>query len=118
MPGLYRFDIPNAQIATKGETNITFNGAANMATHTLKIIVTEVDFYSIPALFTSAMTESYNADGSPPTPAQALMGILQNVTEFAYSGATKTVKKLDGSTQAMICTLDSASAPTSSTRTA
>ncbi len=117
MPGLYRFDIPNAQIATKGETNIVFNGAASMATHTLKIIVTEVDLYSIPAMFTSQMTESYNADGTAPTPAQALMGCLQNLTQFAYSGTTKTVKKLDGSTTAMVCTLDSSTTPTSSDRT-
>lgn len=44
-PGAYRFDIPDTVIATAGEANITFNGAANLATHMLKIIVTAVDFY-------------------------------------------------------------------------
>lgn len=117
MPGLYRFDIPNAQLATKGETDIVFNGAASMATHTLKIIVTEIDFYLIQSLFTSQITEAYNADGTAPTIAQAIMGCLQNLTEFGYSGTTKTVRKLDGSTTAMVCTLDSATTPTSSTRT-
>lgn len=44
-PGLYRFDIPDTVIATAGEASVTFNGAANMATHTIKIIVTAVDLY-------------------------------------------------------------------------
>jgi len=117
MPGLYRFDIPNALIASAGETNITFTGAANLATHTLKIIVTELDLFDRAQLFRKAMAESYNADGAVPTVEQALMGILQNLTEFAYASTTKTVKKLDGATTAMVCTLDSATAPTSSTRT-
>ena len=117
MPGIYRFDIPNAQIATKGETDIVFNGAASMATHTLKIIVTEMDFYSIPAMFTSQMTESYNADGTAPTVAQALYGILQNLTEFDYIGAARFVRKLDGTTPAMTITLDSAATPTNNHRT-
>src|SRR5450631_3310792 len=43
MPGGYRFDIPNALISATGETNITFTGAASLATHTLKIIVTQID---------------------------------------------------------------------------
>lgn len=115
-PGLYRFDIPNAVIATAGEANIVFNGAANLATHTLKIIVTDVDLYDRAVNFRKALAESYNVDGAAPTPEQALMGILQNLTEFAYSGTSKTVKKLDGSTTAMVCTLDSSTAPTSSTR--
>lgn len=68
------------------------------------------------ALFTTAMTESYAADGSAPTPAQALFLIQQRLTEFAISGTTITVKKLDGSTTAATLTLDDATAPTSSTR--
>lgn len=44
-PGQYRFDIPNTVIDTSGEANITFTGATDLATHTLKIIVTAIDFY-------------------------------------------------------------------------
>lgn len=44
-PGQYRFDIPNACIASAGFCAITFTGAANMATHTINIIVTAVDLY-------------------------------------------------------------------------
>lgn len=68
-------------------------------------------------LLTTAMTESYNADGSAPTPAQALMLILQQLTEFSISGTTWTTKKLDGSTTAATFTLNDGTNPTSITRT-
>lgn len=71
---------------------------------------------AILAAWTTALTESYNADGSAPTPAQALFLIMQRLTEFAISGTTITVKKLDGSTTAATLTLDDATNPTSSTR--
>lgn len=74
--------------------------------------VTEI----VNAVLTTAMTESYNTDGSPATVAQALYAIMQRVTEFSISGTTITVKKLDGSTTAMTLTLDSSTSPTSSTR--
>ncbi len=45
LPGQYRFDIPAAYIASAGVAAITFNGAANMETHTLNLIITAVDFY-------------------------------------------------------------------------
>lgn len=71
---------------------------------------------AIAALWTTQLTESYNADGVAPTPAQALFVVMQRLTEISISGLTMTVKKLDGSTTAFTLTLDSASAPTSSTR--
>lgn len=66
---------------------------------------------------TVAVTESYNADGSAPTPIQAIMAILQILTEGSVAGTTMTVKKLDGSTTAFTLTLNDATAPTSITRT-
>ena len=71
---------------------------------------------AITGLLTTQMTESYNADGIAPTVAQALFAIMQRLTEFSISGTTITVKKLDGSTTAFALELDSATAPTSSTR--
>jgi len=65
---------------------------------------------------TTQMTESYNADGTAPTPAQALFVIMQMLTEMNISGTTMTVKKLDGSTTALTLTLNDASTPTSVTR--
>ena len=71
---------------------------------------------AVDAIWTTALTESYNADGSAATAAQLLYGIFQNLTEFAINSTTITVKKLDGSTSAMTFTLDDDTNPTSRTR--
>lgn len=68
------------------------------------------------SIFTTAMTESYAANGVAPTPAQALFAIQQSVIEFSIAGVTLTVKKVDHSTDALTCTLNSATDPTSRTR--
>jgi hypothetical protein len=68
------------------------------------------------AVLTTAMTESYAADGAAPTLAQAIFLMQQSLHEFSISGTTRTVKKLDGSTTAATFTLDSSTAPTSTTR--
>jgi len=65
---------------------------------------------------TTAVAESYASDGSTGTPAQLLYMIQQATTEFAISGTSLTVKRVDGSTTAGVWTLDDASAPTSRTR--
>ena len=65
---------------------------------------------------TTALAESYASDGSTGTPAQLRYMIQQATTEFAISGTSLTVKKVDGSTTAGVWTLDDASAPTSRTR--
>lgn len=67
-------------------------------------------------LFVTQMTEAYASDGTAPTLAQALFLIQQVVQEFAISGTTITVKKLDGSTTAATYTLDDGTSPTSRTR--
>ena len=68
------------------------------------------------AVLTTQMTESYAADGTAPTLAQAMFLTQQSLHEFAISGTTRTVKKLDGTTTAATFTLDSATAATSTTR--
>jgi hypothetical protein len=73
---------------------------------------------AILAAWTTALTESYAADGAAPTPAQALMLIMQRLTEFAKSGAIIAIKKLNGTDTAAELTLDDADNPTSSTRSA
>jgi hypothetical protein len=67
-------------------------------------------------VLTTAMTESYGTDGAAVTLAEACYVIMQGINEFAISGTTKTVKKLDGSTTAYTSTLDDATSPTSITR--
>ena len=68
------------------------------------------------ALLTTAVTESYAADGAAPTVAQALCMILQRLIDFEVGGTTITVRKRDGSTTAFTLTLDDASSPTEVTQ--
>jgi hypothetical protein len=64
----------------------------------------------------TAIADSVPADGTRPTPAQALYMITQFLTEASVSSTTLTVKKVDGSTSLMTFTLNSATTPTSITR--
>lgn len=72
---------------------------------------------TLDSLLTTAMTESYASDGSPPSLAQALFAIQQFLQEKVASGTALTVKQLDGSTTAMTFLLNDATNPTSITRT-
>ena len=90
-------------------TNLTNAPTAGDLTATMKTSVAT-------AALTTAMTESYAADGATMTLAQACYLIAQTIGDFSVSGTTLTVKKLDGSTTAATYTLDSGSAPTSRTR--
>jgi len=60
--------------------------------------------------------DSYAADGAQPTIEQALLAVLQFLQERAVSGTTVTVRKPDGTTEAMTFTLDDGTNPTSITR--
>jgi hypothetical protein len=66
--------------------------------------------------FTTQMADSVSTDGTIATREQALYMILQTLQEFAISGTTLTVKKVDGSTTLMTFTLDDGTNPTSLTR--
>lgn len=63
------------------------------------------------------VADSVPADGTRPTPNQALYAIYQFLTERAVAGTTLTVKKPDGSTTLMTFTLSDATTPVSITRT-
>jgi hypothetical protein len=66
---------------------------------------------------TTAMTESYAANGVAPTPVQAILGIHQMLMQFGISGTSYTVKKLDNATTAFVVTLDDAVNPSAAVRT-
>lgn len=66
--------------------------------------------------WTTALTESYAAQGAPPTPAQFLFMLLQRFTEFGITGTTIQMLKLDRATPAYALTTDDADNPTESTR--
>ena len=67
-------------------------------------------------ILTTALTESYAADGAAGTLSQILFGIQAFLQERSTATTTVTIKKLDGSTTAMTLTLDDATTPTSITR--
>jgi hypothetical protein len=68
------------------------------------------------AILTSALTESYAADGAAPTLAQICFQIWSFLSEKSVSSTTLTAKKLDGSTTSMTFTLSDATNPVSITR--
>lgn len=94
--------IDNAAIATDAI------GAAELAADAVAEIRT--------AILQQALTEGYATDGAAFTVEQALFEIAQILEERSISGTTLTVKKRDGTTTAMVLTLDSATVPTSQTR--
>ncbi len=70
---------------------------------------------AVAEIWGTALTEAYRATGATGTAAQLLYEINQHLGEFANSGTTKTVKKLDGVTTAKTYTYDDANTPTSIT---
>jgi hypothetical protein len=72
---------------------------------------------AITTALTTALTEGYRGTGATGSVRDLLYEILQFLTEFANSGTTRTVKKLDGSTTAKTYTYDDAGDPTSLTET-
>lgn len=117
-------------IDTSDNTDAGFYAAGNdyhvilqPATTTVdaQLVVREIAHFSIQnrkGMFKTQLTENYAADGTAPTIEQALFLIQQYLGEFSISGATNTVKKLDGSTTAASFLLNSSSNPTGSTRIA
>jgi hypothetical protein len=71
---------------------------------------------TVASMLTTQMTESYAADATVPTLAQAIFALLSE-KRASISGVTLTTKKIDGSTTAETYTLDDATDPSSRTRT-
>lgn len=115
MPGVYRFDIPDAALATGvDDVVIMLKGATNMAPVAIEIQLVTYDPNS--AGLEGQLADSVPADGTRPTAAQALYMITQFLLERSVSGTTMTVKKVDGATTLMTFTLNDATSPTSITR--
>lgn len=122
---LNAYDPPtNAEMEARTLVSASYATAANLAT--LATAVDAIDnildtefpalVTTVESLFTTAMTESYGADGAAVTPAQAFYEIMQSIGERSISSTTATVKKRDGSTTAFTQTLNDAVTPTAITR--
>lgn len=118
-------DLPtNAELAASFPTNFAALGIS-VSGHISRVTLTDTvttytgntvqtgDAYS---LLTSAVADSIPADGTRPSPVQALYMLIQAMTEGVISGTTWTIKKVDGSTTLFTVTLDDDTTPTSKTR--
>ena len=76
------------------------------------------DVPTVAQIWTTALTQSYAADGAAFTGAQALFMVWSMLAEKSISGTTMTCRQLDGSTTSMTftLTLDGSGNPTAITR--
>ena len=110
---LAQFSIENRSDSQTGDSFAIVNGASgSVAT---KAVVDALP--SVASILSTQMTEGYSADGAAPTLEEALMFIMQFLTETTYVGTAGTTKKLDGLATAFGTTLNDASNPSSITRT-
>ncbi len=91
-------------------------GAPVAASVSADIATVKADTVTIIARPTTAMTESYAAQGADPTPDQMLYMLWSSLSEFAITATTITAKRLNGSTTAMTFTVDNSVTPTLRTR--
>jgi len=98
------------------ENKTTANDLTQTDIQLCDTVTTNTDAITVADILTTQMTESYAADGTAPTLAQALFLIQQVLTDFGIISTTKTARKLDGSTAAATFTLDDDTSPTSITR--
>lgn len=81
-----------------------------------KAAVDALQDISVADILTTALTESYAANGAAPTLTQFLYALHQMLMQFGIVGTSLTVRKLDDATAAFVVTLDSATAPTDAKR--
>jgi hypothetical protein len=132
--GSYRLDLPDAAVDTGADWVqievscsgcFTFKERWVLETQTADLsaaIITAGGAGAAPAdiaaaVLNTVMAESYAADGAQATVTQALYLIMQSIIERSVSGTAVTIKKLDGATTAAVLTTNSATNPTSVTRT-
>ena len=100
--------ITAAKIADGAIDNATFAADAIGSTALAASAVSEI--------WTTALTESYAADGAAFTGAQALFQLWALAAEKAITSTTLTANQLDGATPAMTFSLSDATSPISITR--
>jgi len=108
-----------AFLMTQAETNCDLFGltaTSSTADVDLQPVIIYTKTLAAEDIMTTQMTESYAADGTAPTPAQALFLIQQLLSDFIITGTTMSVKGIDGSTEKATMTLNDENQPTGITR--
>jgi hypothetical protein len=105
-------------VATGGITSNSFASGAINATvlATDAVGASQLATAAVNKIWTTQMTESYAADGTAMTPAQAFFQLWSLMSEPNIGGTVVTCKKLDGTTTSMTFNLNSSTAPTTQTR--
>ena len=78
-------------------------------------LIAALNDVSFADIMTTQLTESYAANGTVPTVAQALLAIHQRLMDFSIAGTSRTVRRFDGST-AFTSAFDDATNPTGESR--
>lgn len=104
-----------AQASVCTEARLAELDAGNLPTDVAAVLtaIGNLNDVSVSDIWTTVLTEAYRATGAEGTAAQLMYEILQNITQFACAGTTKTVKKLDGVTTAKTYQLNDEDTPTS-----
>lgn len=95
----------------------TASGLSSVASSLTSLLqaVAALNDVSVSEILTTQMGESYAANGTAPTLAQAIFAIHQHLMSFEFVGASRVVKRLNGTT-AFTETLNDAVTPTGLTR--
>ena len=116
--GLTAINLPDQTMNITGDITGNLSGSVGSVTGAVGSLTANNDKtgYRLDATGSAALTEGYATDGATATLPQLLYMILAVLTEANVSGTTLTAKKLDGAATAATFTLDSATAPTTITR--
>lgn len=106
-----------AQLNSAVSALATSAGLASVASSLTSLLqaVASLNDVSVSEILTTQMGESYAANGTAPTLAQALFAIHQHLMSFEFVGANRVVKRLNGTT-AFTEVLNDATTPTGLTR--
>ena len=102
-------------IAIKAETSLIVGDTNELQADDVPGLIAALNDLAASDILTTALTETYAANGATPTLTQAIMAVHQALMDFSISGTSITVEKLDGTT-AFVSTLDDGTNPTSSNR--
>lgn len=98
-------------------TTINNQGAINETIGSPVALDISTDIANInPSILTTALVESYAANGAPPTLTQAIYAIHQMLMQFGIVGTNYSVRRLDDTSSAFTVVLDSSTDPTDAKR--
>lgn len=119
LPGFYVF-LPSATDINRGTRWVQFifqfRSGGTKTNSSIRFLKNFFESGADSILTRTSVEASYVAPGASPNLSQFMHLILALLTNFSLSGTTMTLKKLDGSTTAGTCTIDSSSFPTTIAR--